>query len=136
MRNGAPSSRLWRLDEFVTSRVVEAVIHGLDLTDALGIDPLASEEAVTTAAQVLDDLLARRTVAGRPANLSDNREWVRVASGRAEHDDPSSPDRLRTPRNERSTRTHRLVDRVLGRALPRLVRTRPSAGLSRPRNPE
>ena len=82
---------LMRLDEFVTSRVVEAVIHGLDLSDALGIDPLASEEAVTIAAQVLDDLLARRTVAGRPANLSDNREWVRVASGRAEHDDPRLP---------------------------------------------
>lgn len=82
---------LMRLDEFVTSRVVEAVVHGLDLTDALGIDELASEDAVSIAADVLDDLLARRTVPGRPADLSDNRAWVRAASGRAEHTDPRLP---------------------------------------------
>lgn len=82
---------LMRLDEFVTSRVVEAVVHGQDLTDALGLDGLASDEAATIAANVLDDLLARRTVAGRPADLSDNRAWVRAASGRAEHDDPRLP---------------------------------------------
>ena len=82
---------LMRLDEFVTSRVVEAVVHGLDLTDALGLDGLASDEAVSIAADILDDLLARRTVAGRPGDLSDNRAWVRAASGRAEHDDPRLP---------------------------------------------
>lgn len=82
---------LMRLDEFVTSRVVEAVVHGLDLTDALGIDELASEDAVSIAADILDDLLARRTVPGRPADLSDNRAWVRAASGRAEHTDPRLP---------------------------------------------
>ena len=43
------------------------------------------------AAEILDDLLARRTVAGRPADLSDDRAWVRAASGRAEHDDPRLP---------------------------------------------
>ena len=31
---------LMRLDEFVASRVVEAVVHGLDLTDALGREPM------------------------------------------------------------------------------------------------
>ena len=66
-------------------------MHGLDLTDALGLDWLASDDAVTIAADILDELLARRTVAGRPADLSDNREWVRAASGRAEHDDPRLP---------------------------------------------
>ncbi len=80
-----------RLDEFVTSRVVEAVVHGQDLTDALGLDPLASDEAVTIAAEVLDETLARRTVAGRLADLADDRAWVRAASGRAEHDDPRLP---------------------------------------------
>ena len=82
---------LMRLDEFVASRVVEAVVHGLDLTDALGLDELASDDAVTIAADILDDLLARRTVRGRPADLSDNRDWVRAASGRAEHNDPRLP---------------------------------------------
>ena len=82
---------LMRLDEFVASRVVEAVVHGLDLTDALALDELASDDAVTIAAEILDELLARRTVAGRPADLSDDRAWVRAASGRAEHDDPRLP---------------------------------------------
>jgi hypothetical protein len=82
---------LMRLDEFVTSRVVEAVVHGLDLTDALGLDELAGDDAVAIAAEILDELLARRTVAGRPADLSDNRAWVRAASGRGEHEDPRLP---------------------------------------------
>ena len=55
-----------RLDEFVTSRVVEAVVHGLDLTEALGLDDLASDDAVTIAADILDDLLAHRTVQAGP----------------------------------------------------------------------
>ena len=82
---------LMRLDEFVASRVVEAVVHGFDLTDALGLDELASDDAVAIAAEILDELLARRTVAGRPADLSDDRAWVRAASGRAEHEDPRLP---------------------------------------------
>lgn len=82
---------LMRLDEFVASRVVEAVVHGQDLTDALGRDPLASDDAVSIAAEILDELLARRTVAGRPADLADDRAWVRAASGRSQHDDPRLP---------------------------------------------
>jgi hypothetical protein len=35
---------LMRLDEFVPSRVVEAVVHGLDLTDAIGREPIATPE--------------------------------------------------------------------------------------------
>src|ERR671925_2088935 len=35
---------LMRLDEFVPSRVVEAVVHGIDLTDAVGRAPLATRE--------------------------------------------------------------------------------------------
>jgi hypothetical protein len=83
---------LMRLDEFVPSRVVEAVVHGVDLTDALGRDPLATDAAVTVAAEILDDLLARRTVAGRPADLEDDDwAWIRAASGRSEHHDPRLP---------------------------------------------
>jgi hypothetical protein len=82
---------LMRLDEFVASRVVEAV-HGLDLTDALGRDPMATPEGVAVTAAILDDLLARKTVAGRPAGLDDDMAWVRAASGRGpEHPDPRLP---------------------------------------------
>ena len=83
---------LMRLDEFVASRVVEAVVHGLDLTDALGRDPMATPEGVAVTATILDDLLARKTVPGRPAGLDDDMAWVRAASGRGpEHPDPRLP---------------------------------------------
>jgi hypothetical protein len=82
---------LMQLGEFVPSRVVEAVVHGLDLTDALGADPIATGEGVALTAVILDELLARRTVAGRPADLADDMAWVRAASGRSPHDDPLLP---------------------------------------------
>jgi hypothetical protein len=83
---------LMRLDEFVASRVVEAVVHGLDLTDALGREPMATPEGVAVTAAILDDLLARKTVAGRPPDLGDDMAWVRAASGRGpEHPDPRLP---------------------------------------------
>ncbi len=82
---------LMRLDEFVPSRVVEAVVHGLDLTDAVGRESIATPEGVALTARILDDLLARKTVAGRPADLADDVAWVRAASGRAEHADPRLP---------------------------------------------
>lgn len=82
---------LMSLDEFVPSRVVEAVVHGFDLTDPLGHDPIAGPEAVSLTATIMDDLLARRTVAGRPPDLSEDLAWVRAASGRGEHPDPRLP---------------------------------------------
>jgi hypothetical protein len=82
---------LMRLDEFVPSRVVEAVVHGMDLTDALDRPPMATPEGIALTAAILDELLARRTVAGRPADLADDLAWVRAASGRAEHPDPRLP---------------------------------------------
>jgi hypothetical protein len=82
---------LMRLDEFVPSRVVEAVVHGLDLTDAVGRDPIATPDGVAITAAILDDLLARKTVPGRPADLTDDLAWVRAASGRGQHPDPRLP---------------------------------------------
>jgi hypothetical protein len=82
---------LMQLGEFVPSRVVEAVVHGLDLTDALGTDPIATPEGVAMTAAIFDELLARRTVPGRPADLADDMDWVRAASGRSPHDDPRLP---------------------------------------------
>jgi hypothetical protein len=80
-----------RLDEFVASRIVEAVVHGIDLTDAIGRDPIATPDGIAFTAALLEDLLARRTVAGRPADLSNDLAWIRAASGRAPHDDPRLP---------------------------------------------
>jgi hypothetical protein len=57
---------LMRLDEFVPSRIVEAVVHGMDLTDALGRPSVATPAGLAVTAGILDELLARRTVAGRP----------------------------------------------------------------------
>ena len=80
------------LGEFVPSRVLEAVVHGLDLTDPLGRDPIATPEGIAITAAILDDLLARRTVPKRPIDLSDDLEWIRAASGRSlEHLDPRLP---------------------------------------------
>lgn len=85
---------LMELGEFIPSRVVEAVVHGLDLTDPLGVEPIASSEAIGTTAAILDELLARKTVGTRPPDLSDDMEWIRAASGRrpqGEHPDPRLP---------------------------------------------
>src|SRR5262245_37273697 len=51
---------LMRLDEFVASRIVEAVVHGLDLTDATGRDAVATADGIAYTAALLDELLARR----------------------------------------------------------------------------
>jgi uncharacterized protein (TIGR03083 family) len=80
-----------RVDEFVASRIVEAVVHGIDLTEALGRDPIATTDGIKTTASILDDLLARRTVGRRPAELSDDWDWIKVASGRAPFDDTRLP---------------------------------------------
>ncbi len=82
------------LGEFVPSRVVEAVVHGLDLTDPLGREPIATPEAIAICASILDELLARRMVPGRPADLADDMEWIRAAAGRrlaVPHPDPRLP---------------------------------------------
>ena len=82
---------LMRLGDFVPSRVVEAVVHGMDLTDTLGQDTIATPEGVAMTAAIFDELIARRTVPGRPADLTDDMAWVRAASGRAPHPDPRLP---------------------------------------------
>ena len=80
-----------QVDEFVASRVVEAVVHGLDLTLALGRDPIGTPQGIALTASILDDLLARRTVGRRPADLADDLAWVLAASGRVEHPDNRLP---------------------------------------------
>jgi uncharacterized protein (TIGR03083 family) len=78
-----------RLDEFVATRLVETQVHGMDLTDALGAPPLHMPKTTTMAAEVLDEVLARRAVPGRPADLEgDDLAFIRAAAGRGEHPDP------------------------------------------------
>lgn len=80
-----------QVDEFVASRIVEAVVHGLDLTLPLGLEPIASKEGVAVTAAILDDLLARRTLGRRPDALSDDLDWVIAASGRGAFQDTRLP---------------------------------------------
>jgi len=82
---------LMRLDEFIPSRTVEAVVHGIDLTDSLGLPPIPTPAGIEITARILDDLLGRKTVAGRPADLVNDLEWIRAASGRGPHPDPRLP---------------------------------------------
>jgi len=79
-----------RADEFVASRIVEAVVHGIDLAQALAVPYFATADGTAATAVILDDLLARRTTGRRPAALSDDLEWILAASGRA----PASDSRL------------------------------------------
>jgi Mycothiol maleylpyruvate isomerase N-terminal domain len=80
-----------RVDEFIASRIVEAVVHGLDLTLPLRLESIASKEGVAVTAAILDDLLARRTLGQRPDALTDDLDWVIAASGRAPFEDTRLP---------------------------------------------
>jgi uncharacterized protein (TIGR03083 family) len=81
-----------RLDEFVATRLVETRVHGMDLADAVGAPPLHMPRTTTMAAEVLDEVLARRAVPGRPADLEgDDLAFIRAAAGRGEHPDPRLP---------------------------------------------
>ncbi|GAA1239462.1 maleylpyruvate isomerase N-terminal domain-containing protein [Pseudonocardia alaniniphila] len=80
-----------RLDDFLVTRVVEAVVHGLDLTQALDREPVATSAGIEAAAAVLDELLVRRAAGQRPADLSDDWKWVEAAAGRVPHGDQRLP---------------------------------------------
>jgi hypothetical protein len=64
----------------------------MDLTDALGAPLLSMPRVTTMAAEVLDEVLARRAVPERTADLAgDDLAFIRVAAGRGEHPDPRLP---------------------------------------------
>jgi hypothetical protein len=79
-----------RIDEFIATRVVEAVVHGLDLAQALDRSFTPSRAAVNCVADVLDSLGRRKGIA-RPESIADDWLWVQVASGRLRHDDFLTP---------------------------------------------
>ena len=80
-----------RADEFAASRIVEAVVHGIDLAQALGTPYFATADGIAATAAILDDLLARRTTGRRPAALADDLDWILAASGRGPSDDNRLP---------------------------------------------
>ncbi len=88
---GFEPNPLIRLDDWVSSRIVEAVVHGLDLTDALGSPTTATAAGIQHTALLFDDLLARTADPGRPVDLADDLLWVRAAAGRDRHRDPRLP---------------------------------------------
>jgi uncharacterized protein (TIGR03083 family) len=96
-RNADPTFVGWtvigtiRVDEFIASRVVEAVVHGLDLALALDRPATPSAAAVAWAAHVLDALNHRRHAVDRPKSMADDWLWIQVASGRRHHDDFPTP---------------------------------------------
>jgi len=81
-----------RVDEFIATRIVEVVVHGLDLAQALNRSLTPSTVALDCAADLLDSL-NRRSDHGssRPESLADNWLWVQVASGRRRHHDFPTP---------------------------------------------
>jgi Mycothiol maleylpyruvate isomerase N-terminal domain len=80
-----------RVDEFVYSRILEAVVHGIDLAQAVNGPIFATPDGITATASILDDLLARRTRGTRPPELKDDLAWILAASGRAESADNRLP---------------------------------------------
>jgi uncharacterized protein (TIGR03083 family) len=88
---GSPLVGEMRVDEFVVTRIVEAVVHGLDLGQALDLQHRPTDGGLEATAAVLDDLLWARDQRRRPAALVDDWTWVRVASGRARHPDLVAP---------------------------------------------
>lgn len=74
---------------FVTTRLVELVVHGDDLGRATGGDAPLLPEAVGVVADAL--AAAYRQRGGVRDVGSDPLEWVRRAAGRAADDDPTLP---------------------------------------------
>lgn len=77
--------KLWwgavmHLDEFLKTRVLENVVHGLDLTDALDAPPIATKPGVDLVVEVIEGLLEAPVPEGagwEPLGL------IRKATGRA-----------------------------------------------------
>ena len=68
------------LDEFLKTRVLEIVVHGIDMTDALRRTPIATPEGLAVVTSILDGLLRFppvRELSWQPV------EYIRKATGRS-----------------------------------------------------
>lgn len=76
-----------RLDHYLPTRVVEVTVHGLDLRHALGLEEVASPDALSVTATVLDNLLPGDRAPGHEDDLA----FVLAATGRRPSDDSRLP---------------------------------------------
>jgi len=87
-----PQQVLWtvmgpmRLDDYLATRILEVVIHHLDVRVALDLPPIPTPAAATMTADLLEALLGEP----RPRNLGRTR-FLQVATGRLPSDDPRFP---------------------------------------------
>jgi uncharacterized protein (TIGR03083 family) len=90
------------MGELLPTRVLEAVVHGHDVSEAVGRPPHMTPTAKAMTVQLLEDLLERRATllfplflrgegAKRPADLADDMAFIEVATGRRPHSDPRFP---------------------------------------------
>lgn len=75
-----------RLDEYTATRVLEAVVHHMDLRRALDLPPDPDPAAAEMVVGILEELLD----GPRPRNLGRDR-FILVGTGRLPHDDPRFP---------------------------------------------
>ena len=80
-----------RLDDVLPTRVLEAAVHGLDISDALGRDPYLTAGARDVTAHLMDELFEHLHGEARPAELADPVTFIETAMGRRNSDDPRFP---------------------------------------------
>lgn len=69
-----------RLDHYLTSRVVEVTVHGLDVRASLGLEEVATPQGLVVTCAVLEGLAG-----GRPPDLEEDVGFVLAATGRRPH---------------------------------------------------
>jgi uncharacterized protein (TIGR03083 family) len=80
-----------RLDDVLPTRVLEAAVHGLDLSDALGREPHLTAGARDVTVHLLEELFEHLHHEERPASLTDPITFIEVATGRRSNQDPRFP---------------------------------------------
>ncbi len=75
-----------RLDEYVATRVLEVVVHHIDIRVALDLPPVPTPDAARMTMAILEQLLGQP----RPRNLGRTR-FIQAATGRMPSDDPRLP---------------------------------------------
>lgn len=79
------------LDDFIVTRVLELVVHGDDMERSVLEVPPAPllDSAVALVSQALVEAYVEAT--GRPPEVEDELEWIRLAAGRTPSDDDALP---------------------------------------------
>jgi uncharacterized protein (TIGR03083 family) len=75
-----------RLDEYTATRVLEMVVHHLDVRTALDLPPASTPAAARMTMAILEQLLGE----ARPRNMGRTR-FIQAATGRIDSDDPRFP---------------------------------------------